>query len=100
PWPDGLERAFEYPRVPRRFFHTTCQPDANDNCTAPMDAWHLGDDNNIVGPLQTNPGTTARWRQSATDPYALEYKAADPSKPKAVEAIVDLFKTSTDFLKR
>ncbi len=26
PWPDGLARAFEYPRVPRSVFQTTCQP--------------------------------------------------------------------------
>jgi hypothetical protein len=100
PWPDGLERAFEYPRVPRTFFQTSCRPDANDSCQAPMNQWHLGDDNTIVGPLQTNPGVTDRWRQGSTDPYALEYTAADPAKPKAVDAIVGLFTPSTDFLKR
>jgi hypothetical protein len=100
PWPDGLQRAFEYPRVPRRFFRATCQPDANDTCKAPMNAWHLGDDNTIVGPLQTNPGTTARWRQGSADNYALEFTPQDPAKPKAVDAIAGLFTRSADFLGR
>jgi hypothetical protein len=100
PWPDGLARAFEYPRVPRNMFLTTCQPDAKDFCTAPMDAWHLGDDNTIVGPIQTNPGTTARWRPGTADPYALEFTPLDPAKPKAVDAISGLFTRSSDFLQR
>jgi hypothetical protein len=100
PWPDGLERAFEYPRVPRGFFESSCRPDANDICQAPMNLWHLGDDSLIVGPLQTNPGVTASWRQGSPDKYALEYTAADPAKPKAIDAINGLFTPSTDFLKR
>src|SRR6185295_10592774 len=97
PWPDGLVRAFEYPRVPRSVFLTTCQPDAKDSCTAPMDTWHLGDDNTIVGPIQTNPGTTARWRPGNADAYALEFTPLDPAKPKAVDAIAGLFTRSSDF---
>jgi hypothetical protein len=100
PWPDGLERAFEYPRVPRRFFLGTCQPDAKDTCKAPMDAWHLGDDNTIVGPLRTNPGTTALWQQGTDDNYALEFKPLDPTKPRAVDAIAGLFTRAADFLAR
>jgi hypothetical protein len=100
PWPDGLDRAFEYPRVPRRIFQATCQPDEKDTCKAPMDSWHLGDDNTIVGPLQTNPSTTARWRQGKDENYALEFTPQDPAKPKAVDAIAELFTRSPDFLKR
>ncbi len=100
PWPDGLERAFEYPRVPRTFFETTCQPDAKEICKAPMNAWHLGDDSTIVGPIQTNPGTTASWQPAADEAYALAYKPVDPTKPKAVEAIKGLFTRSVDFLQR
>jgi hypothetical protein len=101
PWPDGLERAFEYPRVPRRFFLGTCQPDAKDTCKAPMDAWHLGDDNTIVGPLRTNPGTTALWQQGTDDNYALEFKPLDPTKPRAVDAIAGrrLPRTQPDVLR-
>lgn len=100
PWPDGLERAFEYPRVPRGVFEAPCKPDAKDFCTPPMDGWHLGDDNTIVGPLQTNPGTRPLWKSAKADSYALEFTPADPAKPKAVEAINGLFTRSSDFLTR
>jgi hypothetical protein len=65
-----------------------------------MDAWHLGDDSTIVGPIQTNPGTTTSWRPGKADAYALEYTPADPAKPKAVDAINGLFARDADFLKR
>ena len=62
PWIDGTERAFEYPRVPRAFFIDNCNPGTGDVCQAPMTGWKLGDDKTIMGPLRTNPGTTARWQ--------------------------------------
>ena len=100
PWIDGVERAFEYPRVPRAFFEETCQPDANDVCKAPMALWKLGDDRNLVGSIQTNPATTKRWQPNAADNYRLDYTATVANSPKAVEAINDLFAPSTDFLAR
>jgi hypothetical protein len=100
PWTDGVERAFDYPRVPRAFFEATCQPDANDVCQAPMDKWKLGDDYNLVGPVQTNPATITLWKHNATDAYRLDYTAAVAGKPKGVEAINGLFAVSTDYLSR
>ena len=100
PWTDGVERAFEYPRVPRWAFEETCQPDANDVCKPPMALWQLGDDRNLVGPVQTNPATTARWRPNAADNYRLDYTPAVAGSPKGVAAINELFAPSTDFLQR
>jgi hypothetical protein len=98
PWKDGLERAFEYPRVPQWAFRPTCNPDGTTGkCqTAGMTDWRRRGSEHLVGPIRTNPGTRAAWRENGY--YRLDYQTGH--LPNAVAAIEGLFATSTDYEKR
>jgi len=104
PWVDGLDRLFEYPRVPQHFFLGACSPDPSTGvCAVPMAEWHLRGSEHLIGPIRTNPGTTAAWRPNASDPaniddYDLLYTTGH--LPTAVAAIEGMFTPSPDYLKR
>ena len=100
PWIDGLERAFEYPRVPREFFLDNCNPGNTDSCQAPMLGWKLGDDKTIMHPVQTNPATTKRWVPNAKVDDILEYTQPATGSAKPIDAVRELFTPSKDFLQR
>lgn len=98
PWPDGLERIFEYPRVPQRIFLGMCHPDASFGiCAAPMNEWAVRGPEHLIGPIRTNVGTRAAWPRAA-DGYSLPY--TDGVLPNVESAIERLFVPSTDFLDR
>jgi hypothetical protein len=98
PWPDGLERIFEYPRVPQRVFLGMCHPDpVAGRCAVPMNDWYLRGSEHLLGPVRTNLGTRPAWPLAA-DGYSLRY--TDGPLPDVESAIEGLFVPSTDYLQR
>jgi hypothetical protein len=98
PWPDGLERMFEYPRVPQSIFLGMCQPDPNTGrCAIPMNDWYVRGTEHVSGPIRTNKGTRTAWPLAA-DGFSLPY--TDGVLPNVESAIERLFVPSTDYLER
>jgi hypothetical protein len=98
PWPDGLERIFEYPRVPQGTFLDVCRPDAvTGRCSAPMAEWIMKGSEHLIGPIRTNVGTKSAW-PTVGDGYRLFY--TDGHLPDVESAIEGLFTPSTDYLER
>jgi hypothetical protein len=98
PWPDGLERIFEYPRVSQSIFLGPCRPDAvTGRCAAPMVEWFMRGSEHLLGPIRTNVGTKSAWPLAA-DGYSLLY--TDGHLPNVESAIEGLFTPSTDYLQR
>ncbi|GIH26576.1 hypothetical protein Aph01nite_48860 [Acrocarpospora phusangensis] len=98
PWPDGLERIFEYPRVPQSLFLAACHPDATTGrCAAPMNEWYMRGSEHLHGPIRTNIGTRAAWRAAGSS-YNLYY--TDGHLPDVETAIEALFTPSADYLQR
>lgn len=98
PWVDGLERLFEYPRVPRAYFGSACHADPTTGvCTAPMTDWSEGGGAQLTGPIRTNPGTRTSWSLQA-DGYSLFFVTAGGLS--ATAAVKQLFTPSGDYLSR
>jgi hypothetical protein len=99
PWPDGLRRMFEYPRVPQEFFKAPCNPDDKGVCQVPMNDWLVRGVEHLITTERTNPETKGAWAAPNPDSHTdLEYvpgKLAD-----AVAAIEKLFTPSDDYRQR
>ena len=102
PWIDGKNRIFEYPRVPEKFFLVPCRPDPTTGaCQAPMTGWRAHQDTGLlIGPMRTNPLTTAAWRPDPADPDKFNLLYTAGSLADAVTAVLSLFTPSTNFLDR
>jgi hypothetical protein len=103
PWTDGLERMFEYPRVPKSIFVRACNPDDKrfGYCRPPMADWRRpigGDD--LIGPNRSSPAAAGSWKANEEDPYSFEYTRAAASAPDPVAAVDLVFTPSTDYLRR
>lgn len=99
PWVDGLERLFEYPRVPQSYFLGPCDPNAKTGaCAPPMADWRAEGSQHLTGPIRTNPTTRPAWRPAVDNGYDLLFTAS--AGQSATAAIEGLFTPTTDYLKR
>jgi hypothetical protein len=99
-WTDGLERIFEYPRVPTVEFKADCNEQSDRTCkaTGPMKGWwHPRGSPNFSGDLALNPTARPAWTGPRGDrgEFAWNSSAGAPD-----DAIRKIFKSSTDFRKR
>jgi hypothetical protein len=99
PWPDGYERAIEYPRVPRSLFLGACRPQAFGLCSPPMQGWiYPTGSTHLHTTIRANPSARGSWHWESKHEVELAYlRTAGVS---AVTAIQRLFEPSTDFLAR
>lgn len=100
PWLDGLERIVEYPRVTQASFLKACRPGADGKCATRMGNWAVQGSEHLVGPIQSNPGTTVNWVHDQGDDFTLLYHKIDPPRLGPLDAITGLFAPSTDYLGR